>query len=209
MGASRDCGAYAAGSAIFGAKYINQGFLMYSDNMSVVPESINVSQMWVRISYCPESNLLSGDDFFYFQKPQLKSAYAVLRVSKWYAAKQGKCRIIQGYAYIQAIVTYIQDILDYVGMHESVTAAAYDKRTYDAILRKLHIMSESTQRLSPALKVAQTDVPWSKIAGFRNILVHDYIEGINPEIVISVIERDLPPLLTVFQTIYSSLESDA
>jgi uncharacterized protein with HEPN domain len=108
--------------------------------------------------------------------------------------------------YIQAIITYITDIFDYVAMHEALVAAVYDKRTYDAILRKLHLMSESTQRLSEALKTQHNSIPWSKIAGFRNILVHDYLEGINPEMIISVIERELPSLLQIFTQLPSSLE---
>lgn len=45
----------------------------------------------------------------------------------------------------------------------------------DAVLRNLHTLSESTQRLSEKIKNAHSQVPWHDIAGFRNVLVHDYM----------------------------------
>lgn len=68
-----------------------------------------------------------------------------------------------------------------------------DDKTQDAVLRNLHTLSESTQRLSPALKASHPEVDWRGIAGFRNILVHDYL-GINLVRVWEVVERYLPDL---------------
>jgi uncharacterized protein with HEPN domain len=53
-----------------------------------------------------------------------------------------------------------------------------DTKTQDAVLRNLHILSESTQHLSKTLKVSHPEVDWRGLSGFRNILVHDYL-GIN------------------------------
>lgn len=63
----------------------------------------------------------------------------------------------------------------------------------DATLRNLQTMSEATQRLSETAKSTQPKVEWSKIAAFRNILVHNYL-GIDLELVWKVIENDLPDL---------------
>ena len=63
----------------------------------------------------------------------------------------------------------------------------------DAVVRNLHTIAESTQRLSKALRATEPGVPWRAIAGFRNVLVHDYFE-IDLEVVWSVVERDLPKL---------------
>jgi len=54
-------------------------------------------------------------------------------------------------------------------------------------------MSESTQRLSDALKEQYEDVNWKGIAGFRNIVVHDYL-GINLVRVWEIIDSFLPEL---------------
>ena len=63
----------------------------------------------------------------------------------------------------------------------------------DAVVLNLHTIAESTQRLSDAIRATEPDVPWRAIAGFRNVLVHDYFE-IDLEVVWSVVDRDLPKL---------------
>ncbi len=50
-----------------------------------------------------------------------------------------------------------------------------DRRTQKAVLRELQELSESAQRLSPDLQARHPEVPWTAIAGFRNVLVHDYL----------------------------------
>ena len=49
----------------------------------------------------------------------------------------------------------------------------------DAILRRLQTWAESTQRLSDEFKRENPDIDWRSISGFRNILVHDYLGGID------------------------------
>ena len=79
-----------------------------------------------------------------------------------------------------------------------------DTRTQDAVLRNLHTLSESTQRLSEALKTSHPEVDWRGIAGFRNILVHDYL-GVNLSLVWEVVKRDLPHLKAKIQDITREL----
>ena len=63
----------------------------------------------------------------------------------------------------------------------------------DAVLRNLHTIAESTQRLSDRVQATEPDVPWRAIAGFRNVIVHGYL-GIDLEVVWSVVDRELPRL---------------
>ena len=63
----------------------------------------------------------------------------------------------------------------------------------DAVIRNLQTIAESTQRLSDGLRATEPEVPWRAIAGFRNVLVHDYFE-IDLEVVWTVVEQDLPQL---------------
>ncbi|MHC4118393.1 MAG: HepT-like ribonuclease domain-containing protein [Planctomycetota bacterium] len=60
----------------------------------------------------------------------------------------------------------------------------------DAVIRNLQTMAESTQRLSEEGKEQGSEIDWLKIAGFRNVLVHDYL-GIDVERVWNIIEKDL------------------
>lgn len=63
----------------------------------------------------------------------------------------------------------------------------------DAIIRNLQVLAESTQRLSDDAKENQSGVDWFKIAGFRNVLVHDYL-GIEIEHIWNILDKELPVL---------------
>jgi uncharacterized protein with HEPN domain len=76
----------------------------------------------------------------------------------------------------------------------------------DAVLRNLHTMTESTQRLSEALRTAHTEVEWRRIAAFRNVVVHDYL-GIDLPRVWDIVAGDLPLLKQQVQAILSELDA--
>ena len=68
-----------------------------------------------------------------------------------------------------------------------------DEMVQDAVLRNLQVLAESTQRLDEDVKANHPEIDWQGIAGFRNILVHQYLR-INPLRVWNVIEQYLPLL---------------
>jgi uncharacterized protein with HEPN domain len=70
-----------------------------------------------------------------------------------------------------------------------------DDKTYDAVIRNLQTMAESTQKLPREIKNKHPNIKWNQISGFRNILVHDYLGDINKEQIWNVIEQYLPELL--------------
>ncbi len=78
----------------------------------------------------------------------------------------------------------------------------------DAVLRNLQTMAESTQRISVPLKDAHPEVPWQRVARFRNVLVHDYL-GVRAERVWEVVEGDLPELRQQVQAILDELGGTA
>jgi len=63
----------------------------------------------------------------------------------------------------------------------------------DAVIRNLQILAESTQRLSDGAKESRQDIDWYKIAGFRNILVHDYL-GLDLDTVWNIVINEIPML---------------
>lgn len=68
-----------------------------------------------------------------------------------------------------------------------------DIKIQDAVLRNIQTMCESIQKLPNDWKNAYPEVDWNRIAGFRNILTHEYL-NINLKIVWNVIENYLPHL---------------
>ena len=86
-------------------------------------------------------------------------------------------------------------ILECIGWIERFTAEGreaflQDRKTQSAVLRELQTLAESTERLSEEFKSRHPQIPWRNIAGFRNILVHDYL-GIKLDRVWEVVKRDL------------------
>ena len=71
----------------------------------------------------------------------------------------------------------------------------------DAVLRRLQTLAESSQRLSEEIKTSIPSIDWRNISGFRNILVHDYLGGIDLDIVWNVVENYLPSLKQEIQNI--------
>lgn len=73
------------------------------------------------------------------------------------------------------------------------SALLTDTKTQDAVLRNLHTLTESSQRLSDDLKTQHPETDWQGLSGFRNVLVHDYL-GVDVELVWEIMEGQLPAL---------------
>lgn len=76
----------------------------------------------------------------------------------------------------------------------------------DAIFRRLQTLTESTQRLSDDLKQNNLDIDWRSISGFRNILVHDYLGGIDLDIAWEVINIYLSDLKGKIERILRNID---
>lgn len=63
----------------------------------------------------------------------------------------------------------------------------------DAVIRNFEVIGEAVKRLSAELKRERSEVPWRRIAGFRDVLIHGY-ESVDPEEVWRIIEGSLPGL---------------
>lgn len=74
----------------------------------------------------------------------------------------------------------------------------------DAVVRNLQTLTESSQRLSADAKASEPRIPWRELAGFRNVIVHGYL-GLDPSIVWSTVEQDLPALALALERIANRL----
>jgi uncharacterized protein with HEPN domain len=81
---------------------------------------------------------------------------------------------------------------------ENVSSALEDLKTELAAERLLHVISDATKFLPEEEKAKHKDIAWSKIVGFRNVIVHDYL-GISKSILIDIIEKEIPLIQKAIQ----------
>ncbi|MBI4967788.1 MAG: DUF86 domain-containing protein [Rhodospirillales bacterium] len=66
---------------------------------------------------------------------------------------------------------------DFVGV-ASLAAFETDERNQYAVMRALEIIGEATKRIPEAFRRRHPHIPWRRMAGLRDILIHQY-EGVN------------------------------
>ncbi|MCB0773248.1 MAG: DUF86 domain-containing protein [Flavobacteriales bacterium] len=88
------------------------------------------------------------------------------------------------------IIDAIDQVLSYtrgMDMHGFLD----NRLVQDGVIRNFMVMGEAVKRLSTSLRESHPDMPWKKIAGMRDKLVHDYM-GIDKIAVWLTVERVLP-----------------
>ena len=63
-----------------------------------------------------------------------------------------------------------------------------------AVVRQLEVIGEAAKRLSVETKEDASNLPWRKITGMRDFLIHDYIE-VDTEMVWKAAIQDVPELV--------------
>jgi len=93
---------------------------------------------------------------------------------------------------------YVHDILERIRLIEEFTADGEDAfldsiLIQEGVIRCFEVIGEIVKRLSPELTGTQPHIPWREIAGFRDVLIHDYDE-VDIEAVWRIVTEDLVPL---------------
>ncbi|KPK63593.1 hypothetical protein AMJ83_06090 [candidate division WOR_3 bacterium SM23_42] len=63
----------------------------------------------------------------------------------------------------------------------------------DAVIRRIEIIGEATKHFPKEIKDKYSIIPWQKIAGMRDMLIHEYF-GVDLELTWNVATKDIPRL---------------
>jgi uncharacterized protein with HEPN domain len=101
--------------------------------------------------------------------------------------------------YLEDIGEAISKIGRYSTGYTSETLAA-DEKTLDAVVRNLEIIGEAAKNIPADVRASYPEVEWKRIAGLRDILIHQYF-GIDQDIIWDILHNKLPTLATQIKRI--------
>ncbi|MGB9914671.1 MAG: DUF86 domain-containing protein [Candidatus Bathyarchaeales archaeon] len=82
---------------------------------------------------------------------------------------------------------YIQDILEAITKIDQylkeLTFEEFtkDNKTIDATIRNFAVIGEAAKNIPVAIKKKHNEIPWKRMAGMRDKLIHEYF-GVDPKI---------------------------
>mgnify|MGYP001329838298 CR=1 FL=1 len=94
---------------------------------------------------------------------------------------------------------YLKHILDCIHLIMSYTDGMSEQEfishlmAQDAVIRNFEIIGEATKLISEPTRIENNAVPWKKMAGMRDKLIHDYM-GVDLEVIWKTIHDILPSL---------------
>ncbi len=100
----------------------------------------------------------------------------------------------------------IEDILEAIGRIEEYTSDLdfdgwqKDQKTIDAVIRNFEIIGEAAGCIPEDVRARYREIPWAKMKGIRNILIHEYF-GVDIDVVWQTIQSDLPILKSALNKI--------
>jgi uncharacterized protein with HEPN domain len=104
----------------------------------------------------------------------------------------------------------LRDILEAIAAIERYTpqdeqAFEKDELVQGWFLRHLQIIGEAARGLPQDVRTLAPEVPWQKIIGMRNVLVHGYFE-IDTDVVWNAATRDVPALKPAIERLVKKLD---
>ena len=105
-------------------------------------------------------------------------------------------------------IVRLRHMLDAIAkIGEFVDDGSRDEKTQNAVIRQIEIIGEASRHVSVELRTAIPDIPWGKMIGMRNILIHQY-EGVDADEVWRTVDHELPTLKRQIERILGAKDTD-
>ena len=99
--------------------------------------------------------------------------------------------------YVMHIVDSLQDIVDFLS-GKDYSDFVESKLLINAVVRSFEIAGEATKNLTDEFRLAHPEIDWSGMAGFRDVLIHQYF-GIDLPNVWEVVVNFIPETLLMLK----------
>lgn len=106
--------------------------------------------------------------------------------------------------FLQDVLKSIKKIQRYI-QGKSYNEFIKDDLLIDGVIRNLEVIGEAIKNIPVSLRKMYPSVKWKKIAGLRDILIHEYF-GIDYELLWDVIENEIPSLHKQIEEILRDLK---
>ncbi len=95
----------------------------------------------------------------------------------------------------KVFIHHIYDAILKIEEYSSTEKEDFFKSTLlqDATIRQLEIIGEATKKISTETKEKYSDIPWRRMAGLRDILIHNYM-GVDLNAVWEITRQAIPSL---------------
>jgi uncharacterized protein with HEPN domain len=104
-------------------------------------------------------------------------------------------------AFILECIELIENYMKGVAWEEFLSSS----QLQDAVIRRIELIGEAARNIPEEIRNQGPEIPWSRVIGMRNILIHDYL-GIDLRKTWSVAANEIPGLKKQIASLKRELE---